>query len=74
MTLTISQLIEKLQRRMDKHGDVPVALWDLDTTMYYSLSDDNIETQQMGDGSLRLSIGVNNYEDPGEEEPKKRPL
>ena len=74
MTLTISQLIEKLQSRMDKYGDVPVALWDLDTCMYYSLSDDNIEAQQMGDGSVRLSIGVNDYGDPGEEEPKKRPL
>lgn len=74
MTLTISQLIEKLQRRMDKHGDVPVALWDLDTTSYFSLSDDNIETQQMEDGSLRLSIGINNWDDPLERQPKKRPL
>lgn len=74
MTLTISQLIEKLQRRMDKYGDVPVALWDLDSSAYFSLSDDNIESQMMADGNVRLSIGVNNWDDPTEDQPKKRPL
>ena len=54
--------------------NVPVVLWDFDSSAYFSLSDDNIESQMMADGDVRLSIGVNNWDDPTEDQPKKRPL
>lgn len=73
-TINASQVIEILQVVIAKHGDVPVALWDIDSGRYYCLTPANFELQLMPDDSLRLSVGVNNFDDPGEEEPKNRPI
>lgn len=73
-TLKLSQLIAELQRALDKHGDIPAALWDLDTGRYFSLSTKNIEMQRMRDDSVRVSIGVNGYDDPHEDDPASRPI
>ena len=74
-TMKISELTEALKRYEAKYGDVPVVLWDLDSSSYFSLTPENIEAQRMDDGSVRLSMGLNLWEDEGhEDEPKNRPL
>lgn len=73
-TMKISELVAALDSRMDKYGDIPVVLWDLDSSSYFSLEEKNIEAQRMGNGSIRLSIGPNFYGESHEDEPAKRPL
>lgn len=73
-TMTIGELVATIKTLKKKHGDVPVVLWDLDTGSYFSLAEANIEAQRMGDGSVRLSIGLNGWDNPSENEPTKRPL
>lgn len=73
-TMNISEFITVLGEFVDKHGDVPVVLWDMDTGYYFSLSRENIEAQRMEDGSVRASIGPNSYRDPREDYPSLRPL
>lgn len=73
-TMTISKLVTTLEALKKFYGDVPVVLWDLDSHSYFSLAEANIEAQRMGDGSVRLSVGPNEWDDPSEDEPAKRPL
>lgn len=73
-TLTIDQLIAELTQLRSEYGGLPVVLWDLDTGWYYQLSKECIERQQMPDGSIRISIGLNSFDQPSEPEPLKRPL
>jgi hypothetical protein len=67
----VEKYIEDLHK---KFGDVPLVLYDLDTSMYFTLTPKNFEAQQMKDGSIRISVGPNSYGDPKEPEPKKRPV
>lgn len=73
-TMTIGGLVATLKKLKKKHGDVPVVLWDMDTSSYFSLAEANIEAQRMSDGSVRLSMGPNDWGDPSEDVPTKRPL
>ena len=73
-TMILSEAIAKLEAMMSQHGNLPVVLYDLDSGQYFSLTEDNFEFQQMADGSIRVSIGVNRYWDDMEEEPCKRPI
>ena len=73
-TMNISQVISELERLKVLYGDVPVVLWDLDTTGYRSFFHDSIEPQKMKDGSVRLSVGINDYDDEYQPEPAKRPI
>lgn len=72
--MTLGELIAHLSALQAKHGDVPAVLWDLDTGGYFKLAPANIEAQRMPDGSVRVSVGVNGYSDPGADEPAERPL
>lgn len=71
--MKISELIKKLKNYMVEYGDIPVVLYDLDTGDYFSLLSKHFEAQGVDDG-VRISIGLNSYQDRGEPTPKKRPL
>lgn len=73
-TMKISELLVTLKGMKKRHGDVPVVLWDMDSSSYFSLAVANIEAQRMGDGSVRLSIGPNYWGESHEDEPAKRPV
>ena len=73
-TLTLSETIAKLEEMKAQHGDIPLVLYDRDSSWYFSLSGENFEFQQMDDGSIRASVGVNDYADQKEDEPAKRPI
>ena len=73
-TLTLSETIAKLEEMKARHGDVPLVLYDVDTSYYFTLTASNFEFQKMEDGSIRASVGVNEYTDQREEEPINRPV
>lgn len=75
LLLKIGEMADRDFRTMqDKYGDVPVVLWDLDSSRYFSLAPENIEAQRMQDGSIRVSVGPNSYSDEKVDEPSERPL
>lgn len=71
--MPISGLIEELAHIRAGEGDIPVVLWDLDTASYSTLSAGNIELQEMEDGSRRISIGRNEWDDQTQPWPERRP-
>jgi hypothetical protein len=71
-TLTLSETIAKLRKMQLQQGDVPLVLYDRDSGYYFTLTDANFEFQQMDDGSVRASVGVNEFTDQGEPGPAKR--
>jgi hypothetical protein len=74
-TLTLSQAIARLEALKAQHGDVPIVLWDLDTSWYFPLEDRCFEAQLMDDDSVRISVGVEQgYGGDTMPEPAKRPL
>lgn len=73
-TMKTSELIAALAALKEKHGDVPVVLWDMDSSSYFSLTPRSIEAQRMADDSVRISMGPNGWDDPHEDEPANRPL
>lgn len=73
-TLTLSQVAAHIDALQRQYGDVPVVLWDMDTSLYFSMSAENFEAQLMEDGSVRISVGPNDYSDPREAFPIRRPL
>ena len=73
-TLTLSQVAAHIEALKHQYGDVPIVLWDLDTSQYFSMSADNFEVQRMADDSVRVSVGPNYYGDPKEPDPASRPL
>lgn len=54
-------------------GEMKIVLWDRDTSGYYQMGVENFELQKEG-GELRLSVGVNNFDDTAESEPDERPV
>jgi hypothetical protein len=64
-TMTINQVIERLEAYKQNQGDIPVVLYDLDSGCYFSMLPAHFELQAVF-GSARLSIGLNSYQDPGE--------
>ena len=56
-TLTLSQVFEHLEVLRSKYGDVPIVLWDMDTSWYFPLGLRCFEAQEMEDGSVRVSVG-----------------
>ena len=74
-TMTLSQVIQRLAALQAQHGDVPMVLWDLDTSWYFPLEARCFEAQQMEDGSVRISVGPEGGYGQGTlPEPAKRPL
>jgi len=58
-TLTLSDAIAILEQMKTMCGDVPIVLYDCDTSYYFTMTTDNFEFQKMEDGSIRVSVGVN---------------
>ena len=73
-TLTLSQVAAHIAALLREHGDVPTVLWDMDTGGYYSMTAKNFDAQRMEDGSVRISVGANDYSDPRDPDPAGRPL
>jgi hypothetical protein len=74
-TMTVSQAIDKLAALQALHGDVPMVLWDMDTSWYFALRPECFEAQQMEDGSVRISVGPDGgYGQDMLPAPAKRPL
>lgn len=73
-TLTLSESIAILQEIKEKRGDIPLVLFDVNCSYYFTLTRNNFELQQMEDGSVRASIGINDYTDQIEDQPSKRPI
>lgn len=48
---------------MAQSGDVPVVLYDYDTSRYFTLTKQNFEFQRMKNNRIRISVGVNDYHD-----------
>lgn len=72
--MLISDLEKRLSILRGRFGDVPIVLWDKDTESYYSMSEENLEAQIMSDETVRVSVGVNEWDDPQEDEPLVRPI
>lgn len=64
--MKISELIENLKIFSEKYGDVKVVLFDLDTSLYFSLKSENIEAQRIENGDIRVSIGLNCWSEKNE--------
>ena len=74
-TLTLSEAIACMEALRALHGDVPVVLWDLDTSWYFPLEARCFEAQLMDDDSVRISVGVEqSYSGDMMPGPAKRPL
>jgi hypothetical protein len=75
-TMKLSQVIARLESLRDEHGDVPMVLYDLDTSLYFPLEHECFEAQRMDDGSVRVSVGAPDSGYGGETlpGPAKRPL
>lgn len=54
-------------------GELKIVLWDRDTSGYYQMNIENFELQKES-GELRLSVGINSFDDPSEPEPDERPV
>jgi len=72
-TMTLSHMIAELEFLKLEHGDVPIVLWDLDTGWYFSTRPENLEVQRVESG-LRVSIGINAWDDPHEPGHLQRPI
>ena len=74
MTMRLSDLVKLAVTLKYRLGDVEVVLWDLETSSYYTLTKENFEVQRMESGLMRVSVGTNDFCDPGEDQPAERPI
>jgi hypothetical protein len=72
--MKISDVVTVLSELSAKHGDLPVVLFDLDSTNYFKLVREHIEVQRMPDATLRVSIGPNSWGDERVDYPAHRPV
>ena len=73
-TMSLNEVIAHLKSLRNEYGNVHIVLFDNDNRCYYTLADTNFEAQKMKDGSTRISIGVNDYNDQIESFPEQRPI
>ena len=71
-TMLTDDVVGVLLKAKGVLGNIPVALWDNETNNYYSLHLEHFELQTMEDGSKRITVGINGFDDDGEPVPVSR--
>ena len=70
--MLIDEVVELLLKAKGVLGNIPVALWDHETYWYYSLDMSHFELQTIEDGSKRISVGINDFNEDREPDPVSR--